>query len=71
MTVTARFERPLRPDSIHVSSLGYLAAAIWCADLRGPPPPRSASVHRLVPRAARRAPVRPAAILPFARASAV
>ena len=55
MNATARFEWPVRPDRIEVSSLGYLAAAILCADLRagraaaqGRPP--SATVHRLVPR---------------------
>ncbi|WP_244424589.1 hypothetical protein [Methylobacterium nodulans] len=70
----ARFVYPLRPDSVRVMSSGYLAAAIWCADLAAaaaPPRPRSATVHRLVPKAQARAPVtRPAAILPFARVAA-
>ena len=33
MKATARFEWPVRPDRIEVSSLGYLAAAILCAGL--------------------------------------
>ncbi|TNC12299.1 hypothetical protein FF100_15800 [Methylobacterium terricola] len=50
MNATARFEWPIRPDRIEVSSLGYLAAAILLS-ARTPPP--SATVHRLVPRRAR------------------
>ncbi|KMO28290.1 hypothetical protein VQ02_31865 [Methylobacterium variabile] len=66
MKATARFEWPVRPDRIEVSSLGYLAAAILCADLRAaraaaPGAPRSATVHRLVPRRAR-PPSRPAPV---------
>ncbi|TGD97942.1 hypothetical protein [Methylobacterium nonmethylotrophicum] len=57
MKPTARFEWPIRPDRIEVSSIGYLAAAILCADLRAAraaqDAPRSATVHRLVPRRAR------------------
>ncbi len=61
MTATARFEWPIRPDRIEVSSLGYLAAAILLADGRdaraaASRPLRSATVHRLVPRRARAAP---------------
>ncbi|MCF4125065.1 hypothetical protein [Methylobacterium sp. SyP6R] len=65
MTATARFEWPIRPDRIEVSSLGYLAAAILLADLRAAraaasrPAPAAplplATVHRLVPRRARMA----------------
>ncbi|MEH3146860.1 MAG: hypothetical protein PGN34_16270 [Methylobacterium frigidaeris] len=55
MNATARFESPLRPTRIEVLSLGYWASAIWCADLsaRTQTRSRSATVHRLVPRAAR------------------
>jgi len=64
MNATARFEWPIRPDRIEVSSLGYLAAAILLAARPGtltglrhetPPSetPPSATVHRLVPRNAR------------------
>jgi hypothetical protein len=34
MNVSARFEQPVRPDTLTVSLVGYLAAAILCADLR-------------------------------------
>ncbi|MGF3024739.1 hypothetical protein ACQVP2_18185 [Methylobacterium aquaticum] len=56
MIATARFEWPLRPHRVEVSSLGYLAAAILLADLRAgraAASPPSATVHRLTPRAAR------------------
>ncbi|GJD63509.1 hypothetical protein CS379_20605 [Methylobacterium frigidaeris] len=61
MKATARFESPIRPDRIEVSSCGYLAAAILCADLRAARaaasrPLPSATVHRLVPRRARTRP---------------
>lgn len=67
MKATARFERPIRPDRIEVSSLGYIAAAILLSDLhaarlhaaRTAPPEAlpSATVHRLVPRRARPRPL--------------
>ncbi|KMO16246.1 hypothetical protein [Methylobacterium platani] len=53
MNATARFEWPVRPDRIEVSSRGYLAAAILLSDLRAARTPPSATVHRLVPRRAR------------------
>ena len=61
MKATARFEPPIRPDGVVVSSLGYLAAAILLADWRAaraarlapPAEPPSATLHRLVPRRAR------------------
>ncbi|MFE1602024.1 hypothetical protein [Methylobacterium sp. ID0610] len=73
MNATARFVHPLRPDSVRVLSCGYLAAAIWCADLVAaalPPRPRKATVHRLQPKVQPPRPaLRPAAILPFAHAA--
>lgn len=77
MNATARFVRPLRPDSVQVMSAGYLAAAIWCADLTRAAQSqersartRGAEIRRLVPKApARQASARPAAVLPFARAA--
>ncbi|MEN3234842.1 hypothetical protein PUR29_14675 [Methylobacterium ajmalii] len=83
MKATARFEPPIRPDGVVVSSLGYLAAAILLADWRAadwraarvarlapPAEPPSATVHRLVPRRARPHPMpRPAgAVLRLAEA---
>jgi hypothetical protein len=69
MHVTARFECPLRPDTVVVLSRGYIAAAIWCADLRAAAALRTATVHQLVPRMSGRRPSgRRAAILPFERA---
>ncbi len=67
MNATARFEWPIRPDRIEVSSRGYLAAAILLADLRAARaaashPMPSATVHRLVPRRARMAPPPPEGI---------
>ncbi|MGY2049484.1 hypothetical protein [Methylobacterium sp. JK268] len=72
MIATARFVQPLRPNSVEVLSGGYLAAAIWCADLRAVALRRAAgaeaapegasavgsgsSVHRLVPRERSRPP---------------
>ncbi|MFH6786371.1 MULTISPECIES: hypothetical protein [Methylobacterium] len=63
MNATARFEWPIRPDRIEVSSLGYLAAAILLAGRHGTRQGTlqgrhhetlpSATVHRLVPRRAR------------------
>ncbi|ACA20162.1 hypothetical protein M446_5875 [Methylobacterium sp. 4-46] len=76
----------MRPSAIEVLSGGYLAAAVWCADLRAaeerrvsetpqdgaaPQSPRAASLHQLAPRARPRTPrPQPAAILPFGRAAA-
>lgn len=34
MSVSAHFEQPIRPQTVFVSSVGYLAAAIACADAR-------------------------------------
>ncbi|MBY0296254.1 MAG: hypothetical protein K2X71_09480 [Methylobacterium sp.] len=70
MHATARFESPLRPDTVEVQSRGYIAAAIWCADLRAAAAPRTATVHRLLPRTSGRLPSgRRATILPFERAA--
>ncbi|WP_407524518.1 hypothetical protein [Methylobacterium oryzisoli] len=55
MNATARFESPLRPDTVEILSRGYIASAIWCADLRAATP-RTATLHRLVPRPSRRMP---------------
>lgn len=34
MSVTAHFVRPIYPQAVIVSSAGYLAAAVMCADRR-------------------------------------
>ncbi|AWN49422.1 hypothetical protein DK419_26310 [Methylobacterium terrae] len=62
MKATARFERPIRPDRIEVSPLGYIAAAILLSDFHAARAGRqearpSATVHRLVPRRARPRPL--------------